>query len=68
MRKVRRFDDEFKREAIRLVKNSGHFLKTIEMKYEFIQLNRLEFPMKKMCRILKISRSGCYNWKNKKTI
>jgi len=35
------------------------------MKYEFVELNRLEFPMKKMCQILKISRSGCYNWKNK---
>ena len=35
------------------------------MKHEFVQLNRLEFPMKKMCQMLKISRSGCYNWKNK---
>ena len=35
------------------------------MKYEFINSYRSEFSMKKMCQVLKVSRSGCYDWENK---
>ena len=35
------------------------------MKYEFVYSNRSEFPVKKMCQVLKVSKSGCYNWENK---
>lgn len=36
------------------------------MKCQFIQAHRSEFSVKKMCQILEVSRSGYYNWKNKK--
>jgi len=34
------------------------------MKYEFMKINRSEFPMKKMSQILNVSRSGYYKWVN----
>jgi len=37
------------------------------MKYEFIRINRSEFPVKKMCQVLKITRSGYYKWEKKET-
>lgn len=36
------------------------------MKYQFIQIHRSEFPVKKMCQILKVSRSGYYKREYKK--
>lgn len=35
------------------------------MKYQFIQIHRSEFSVKKMSQILKISKSGYYKWGNK---
>ncbi len=32
------------------------------MKYEFIDRYRSEFRVKKMCRVLEVSRSGYYSW------
>ena len=32
------------------------------MKYQFIISNRFEFPVLKMCRVLKVSKSGYYDW------
>ena len=32
------------------------------MKYEFIDRHRSEFRVKKMCRVLEVSRSGYYSW------
>ena len=32
------------------------------MKYEFIQAHRSVFAVKKMCQVLKVSRSGYYDW------
>lgn len=36
------------------------------MKYQFIQIHRSEFSVKKMSQILKISKNGYYKWGNKK--
>lgn len=35
------------------------------MIYKFIKMNRSIFPVKKMCRTLKVSRSGFYSWLSK---
>jgi transposase InsO family protein len=35
------------------------------MKYAFMAFYEKKFPLKHMCRILKVSRSGYYNWKNR---
>jgi len=33
------------------------------MKFNFIEKNRLSFPVKKMCHMLKVSQSGYYRWR-----
>ena len=33
------------------------------MKFKFIEHNRLSFPVKKMCQVLKVSSSGYYRWR-----
>ena len=35
------------------------------MKYAFIAFHEKKFPLKQMCRVLKVSRSGYYDWKNR---
>ena len=30
--------------------------------FQFIKENHLVFPIEKMCKVLKVSRSGYYNW------
>ena len=32
------------------------------MKYAFMQANREEFDVQRMCKVLQISRSGYYDW------
>jgi putative transposase len=36
------------------------------MKYKFIEAHRDEFAVKIMCRVLKVSRSGYYDWRKRK--
>lgn len=33
------------------------------MRYRFIEKNRLSFPVKKMCHVLRVSQSGYYYWR-----
>jgi putative transposase len=33
------------------------------MRFQFIEVNRSSFPVKKMCHILKVSQSGYYRWR-----
>ncbi len=52
--------------ALKFLKKSlGHLLKTPEMKYRFIEQFCSVFRVKKMYRILDISRSGYYEWKKR---
>lgn len=37
------------------------------MKYKFIQDNECIFPIEKMCNVLKLSSSGYYKWKNRRS-
>ncbi|WP_420030091.1 IS3 family transposase, partial [Pluralibacter gergoviae] len=37
-----------------------------EMKYVFIEKHRAEFSIKAMCRVLRVSRSGCYARRNRR--
>ena len=37
------------------------------MKYIFIQNNECIFPIEKMCNVLKLSSSGYYKWKNRRS-
>lgn len=36
------------------------------MRYQFIDEHKVEFPVKKMCRTLKVSRSGYYDWQERR--
>ncbi len=36
------------------------------MRYAFIRENRKELPVKKMCQVLQVSRSGYYDWIERK--
>jgi hypothetical protein len=33
-----------------------------EMNYQFIQEQRLEFPVRVLCEVLEVSESGYYEW------
>ncbi|MFH0772355.1 MAG: IS3 family transposase [Candidatus Omnitrophota bacterium] len=46
-------------------KSSRHIFKTNRQRFEFIDNNRLIFPLEKMCRALEVSRSGYYAWKKR---
>ena len=34
------------------------------MKFDFIKNHEKIFPIEKMCKVLKVSQSGYYRWKN----
>ncbi len=60
LRRFKRKNADLKEE-----KSLGHHLKTPKMKYMFIHNYYFSFRVKKMCRVLDISRSGYYGWKKK---
>ena len=35
------------------------------MKYQFIQQQRLEFPVRVLCEVLEVSESGYYEWRKR---
>lgn len=34
------------------------------MKYKFIEMHRVHYPIRLMCRVLDVARSGYYEWRN----
>ncbi|MFD1909763.1 hypothetical protein ACFSQ7_46150 [Paenibacillus rhizoplanae] len=34
------------------------------LRFQFIEDHRSEFPVEKMCKVLEVSRSGFYKWRN----
>lgn len=45
-----------------LKKSYQHFLQERQDKYRFIKRHKFKYPVDKMCKVLKISRSSYYNW------
>ncbi|MCL4856827.1 MAG: IS3 family transposase [Flavobacteriales bacterium] len=43
-------------------KGGRHLLQERSVRYEFIKNHKKEFPIEKMCLVLKVSRSGYYKW------
>ena len=53
--------------GVGLLKKSGDVLcKDTQMKYVVIKVNEGEFRVSMMCPVLKVSRSGYYDWRNRK--
>ena len=49
-----------------LLKNSVVILsKTRQDIYQFIELNKLEFSVEKICKVFEVSRNAYYNWAKK---
>ena len=46
-------------------KGNGHPLATKQMRFEFIDDHRDEFPVSRMCKVLDVSRSGSYVWRGR---
>ncbi|EHT8051722.1 hypothetical protein KXP94_001235 [Staphylococcus pseudintermedius] len=49
-----------------LKKDYAHLCQRPEVIYKFIYEHRYEFRVVKMCQVLGVSRSGYYDWKNRK--
>lgn len=46
-------------------KSPAHLYASTEIKYGFLEAHRSEHKVKKMCKVLRISESGYYRWRNK---
>ncbi|MEW6003391.1 MAG: IS3 family transposase [Nitrospirota bacterium] len=66
LRQLRRENADLREERDILKKAFGHILTTRQKKYRFIEEHRGEFRVEKMCKVLKVSRSGYYAWRIKK--
>lgn len=67
--KIKDLEDELRETKLErdiLKKAVGIFSKKIEVIYGFIRDHSDEFPVMKMCHVLEVSRSGYYDWLNRK--
>jgi len=62
MRDLQKHIRDLEEENASLKKSDAHLHQRPEVKYQFIHDNRFEFPVQKMCRLLKVARSGYYTW------
>jgi len=49
-------------------RDSEYLLKEQQVKFRFIKHHKFKFTVKKMCKVLKVSISGYYNWLNAKVL
>lgn len=50
---------------MRSITGKGNIFKNDRERFEFIDSNRLSFPLDKMCRAVEVSGSGYYAFKNR---
>jgi len=61
IRRLKRENEELKEEK-EILKKPWPSSPKPKVKYQFIESHRSEFAVKKMCRVLGVSRSGYYKW------
>ncbi len=63
-KRYKRYSAEFKREALKRAREEGTTdVIFCEMRYICIDRRRTQYPVRMMCRLLKVSRSGYYAWR-----
>jgi hypothetical protein len=64
--RLRRELAEVRRERDGLKKGGRVFRERVGARYAFMKTHRKDFPLKRMCRVFEVSKSGYYAWLKRK--
>lgn len=63
IRAIQRENQELKKKIVAFRNETLHLPQRKELRFQFIENHRSEFQVEKMCKVLKVSRSGYYKWR-----
>ena len=66
LRRLRKENSELRMEKEILRKATAFFAKEKSMRFTFIDVEKALYPMRILCRVLEVSRSGYYAWRARK--